>query len=245
MKEDLEVAKKFIDTALKLKCDDDAEVSKDLFRKNLEDFKSLNVRFERIGIKTRIESYDATARGYVTRATLLKLVGELSSAINGIKSEYKDTLWNEFVDFVFFYLPVEEQSIESNKYILKSSQNLDFVTAVLSKEYSEGKHFQEYFDVLDKEAQDKVVKSLKVFSGRKPVYDSFLWSKGFKDINLDYVNMYKKDANIFIDYFSKRDPEEKKVIIKDVMNCDFVNEKVADWLNQNEPDLLREVGLNG
>lgn len=245
MKEDLEMAKKFIDTALKLKCDSDAEVDKDLFRKNLEDFKSLNVRFERIGIKTRIESHDATARGYVTRATLLKLVGELSGAIKGVKSEYKNTLWNEFTDFVFFYLPVEEQNIESNKYILKSSQNLDFVTAVLSKEYSEGKHFQEYFDVLDKEAQENFVESLKILSDRRPLHDSFLWSKGFKDVNLDYLVFYRENTEGFIEYFNKSNFEEKKTILKDIMSSDFINEDVVKWLNEHEAELIREVGLNG
>jgi len=150
----------------------------------------------------------------------------------------------DFFNFVFT-LPLEDQNVETNKNILKLlAGNIDYV-GILAKEYSNGKNFQEYFECLDAENQGKLVDSLKTLSERKPINDSFLWSRGFKDLSLDYLTLYQNKPEDFIDYFKTRTIEEKKVIIKDVMDTDFVNEKVIDWLNQNEPDLIREVGLNG
>ncbi|MDP2906428.1 MAG: hypothetical protein Q8O03_00660 [Nanoarchaeota archaeon] len=150
----------------------------------------------------------------------------------------------DFFNFVFT-LPLEDQNVETNKNILKLlAGNIDYV-GILAKEYSNGKNFQEYFDCLDTEKQGKLVDSLKTFSERKPINDSFLWSKGFQDLSLDYLTLYQNKPEDFIDYFKTRTIEEKKVIIKDVMDTDFVNEKVIDWLNQHESDLIREVGLNG
>lgn len=248
LKKDLEVVKKFIDFTTKLKYDRDEEVEKKVF-KQFDGIDSLNARLERLGVTTLIEpriTSNHTPSDYVPRKVISQVIEQLSD-LNLIKTINKrdKPLLNEFGEFVFFSLPYEEQSIESNKRILKDSLNLDFVIAVLSKEYSEGKHFQEYFDVLDKEAQDKVVESLKVFSGRKPVYDSFLWSKGFKDVNLDYLVFYKENTKGFIEYFNKSNFEEKKTILKDIMSSDFINEDVVKWLNEHEAELIREVGLNG
>lgn len=247
LNEDLEAMKKFIDFATKLKYDSDEEVNKKVF-KQFGGIGSLNARLERLGVTTLIEprvTSNHIPSDYVPRKVISRVIEQLSDMDPKTIKKRDNPLLNEFEDFVFFSLPYEEQNIESNKAILKSSSNLDFVAAVLSKEYSEGKYFQEYFEVVSKEIQDKTVESLKSLPSRKPVYDSFLWSKGFHNIELDYVSMYKDDANTFIDYFTKRSVQEKKVILKDIIGCDFVNEKVADWLNQNEADLLREVGLNG
>lgn len=246
LKEDLEVVEKFIDFATKLKYDDDEEVHRNVFRQ-FDSLGSLNSRLERLISGTIIKPSRKHPDNYVHREDISNVVKQVLEFMESVKysKNHDNPLLNEFINFVFFSLPYEEQNIESNKKILKSSSNLNFVAAVLSKEYSNGQHFQAYFEVLGKELQDKVIESLKFLSDKKPVYDSFLWSKGFNDINLDHVDMYKKDANIFIDYFSKRSVQEKKTILKDIMGCDFVNEKVADWLNQNEPDLIREVGLNG
>lgn len=150
----------------------------------------------------------------------------------------------DFFNFVFT-LPFEDQNVETNKNVLRLlTENIDYMGA-LAKEYSNGKNFQEYFECLGTKNQEKLVDSLKTLPERKPVNDSFLWSKGFKNLSLDYLNLYQTKPEEFIDYFKTRTVEERKVILKDVMDTDFVNEKVIDWLNQNESDLIREVGLNG
>lgn len=150
----------------------------------------------------------------------------------------------DFLNFVFT-LPLEDQNVETNKNILKLlAGNVDYI-GILSREYFDGKHFQEYFDCLDAEKQEKLVDSLKTLQERNPINDSFLWSKGFKDVGMDYLRLYREDAETFIDYFRSRNPEEKKVIMKDIMECEHVNEKAINWLNENEPDLIREVSFNG
>ncbi|MBM3200523.1 hypothetical protein FJZ53_06295 [Candidatus Woesearchaeota archaeon] len=60
---------------------------------------------------------------------------------------------------------------------------------------------------------------------------------------LDPMSLYKEDAEGFITYFSTRSLEEKKELIKNMMGSVFINEKVIAWLDKNEPELVREVGL--
>ena len=90
----------------------------------------------------------------------------------------------------------------------------------------------------------KIVDALKHVP-HNPAYDSFLWGKGFKDVDMDYLGLYKKDAEAFIEYFTGKSPEEKKILLEDVFDSDTVNEEVIAWLDENEPELIREVGLNG
>ena len=246
LKEDLETLKTFVDFSLNLEYDSDGEVSKKMFN-SFGGIESLNNLLKRNKLLP-IESSYKHGEAYVHKTGVWVVVKHIQNSIESLKTfskEGNNDLTDEFVDFVFFYLPYEEQNIESNKHILKTSPHLDFVAAALSKEYSEGKHFKEYFEIVDKETQHKIVESLKSLPNRKPVCDSFLWSKGFQNINLDYMSMYKGDTDAFTGYFIKRSLEEKKAIIRDLMECDTTNEAVVNWLNQNEPDLLREVGFNG
>ncbi|MBM3199597.1 hypothetical protein FJZ53_01580 [Candidatus Woesearchaeota archaeon] len=246
LNEDLVILKTFVDFAMDIEYDDDKEASKKIFN-SFGGIESLNTLLKRNKLLP-LESSDRHSQGYVHRTGVSVVVKHIQNFIESLKTfskEYNNHLTDEFIDFVFFSLPYEEQNIESNKHILKNSQNLDFVAAALSKEYSEGNHFQEYFEVLDKENQTKIVESLKSLPNKKPVYDSFLWSKGFQNIELDYISIYKDDTKGFIEYFKKKNVEEKKTILKDILNCDSINEEVANWLNQNEADLIREVGFNG
>lgn len=150
----------------------------------------------------------------------------------------------DFLDFVFS-LPQEDQNIKVNMKIFQLlPEKLDF-TGILVKEYSRGKYFQDYFICLDADKQGKVVDSLKTIQKRNPTHDSFLWSRGFKDVGMDYLKLYRENTDLFIEYFSSRGLEEKKIIMKDVMESDFVNEKVISWLNEKETALIREVGLDG
>ncbi len=247
MIEAAKVSKKFLEFATHVPYDNDEEVKTTHFN----DFKgidAMNKHFELLGVKARLsttEDRKTTSEkhpNYVHKKNLSKVVEELRKL--PINAELNIHVPDNFFDFVFS-LPYEDQNIEANKLILKQfPKSLDY-KQVLVKEYSEGSHFCEYFDALSKDLQEKVVEALKNCPNKKPLYDSFLWSKGFKDIELDYLNFYKENTEIFIDYFSKRSVLEKKVILQDIMSCEFVNEEVANWLNQNEAELIREVGFDG
>ncbi|MDP2906429.1 MAG: hypothetical protein Q8O03_00665 [Nanoarchaeota archaeon] len=240
-------SKKFLEFATRVQYDNDEEVKTAHFT-DLKGIDTLNKQFELLGVKARLSTTEDRKTSnekhpdYVHKKNLSKVVEELREL--PINTELDVQIPDNFFAFVFS-LPYKDQNIEANKLILKQfPKSLDY-KQILVKEYSEGSHFCEYFDALSKDLQEKVVESLKNCSNKKLSYDSFLWSKDFKSIKLDYMNFYKENTGIFIEYFSKRNPEEKKVIIKDVMDTDFVNEEVVEWLNQNESELIREVGLNG
>lgn len=71
-----------------------------------------------------------------------------------------------------------------------------------------------------------------------------LWDKKFENVKLEHKCFYKEDAKAFIENFSNiKDPEYKKKIIKALMNCSYENKEAIKWLDENEPKLIREVGL--
>ena len=163
-----------------------------------------------------------------------------------IKRIYKSysTLSTKFKDFAFA-LPAEDQDIYLNQMILETITNIDTITDILYNAYRDEKNFGEYFDVVNKDAQDQAFNVLKSIQERNSSYDSFLWDKGFKEVNLDYMRLYKKDYQEFIEYFRNKKQDEKKTILKSIMNCDYTNEDVASWLHENEIELLREVSMDG
>lgn len=151
---------------------------------------------------------------------------------------------DKFLELVF-NIPYEDQVLENNKGILQRFYyHIDYVE-ILIREYSEGKYFQNYFNCLDSGNKKLVFDNLKNIKNRNPIHDSFLWANGFKELNLDHLELYKNNAKNFIDYFTNRNLEEKKVILKDIMNSDFTNEEIIKWLNDTHLDLVREVGFNG
>ncbi|MDP2909442.1 MAG: hypothetical protein Q8N77_06580 [Nanoarchaeota archaeon] len=152
---------------------------------------------------------------------------------------------SDFFRFVFS-LPPEEQDVETNKLLLKMHPSLLDVDTTLLKEYSQGKFFKEYFEVLDGYQKENVLNLLKDCPSRNPEYDSFLFSLGFKDVmNLsDYRLWYETDSKRFIDSFQKEGREKKFAILKDLFVSEAMNQEVCNWLNKNEQDLLREVGFN-
>ncbi|MCK5025916.1 MAG: hypothetical protein KAS15_04950, partial [Nanoarchaeota archaeon] len=138
--------------------------------------------------------------------------------------EYQDylqdiyfNLSDDFFNFIF-RIPYENQKIQCNKLILKNSEVRDY-PEILTNEYVKGKYFQEYFNCLDNDCQQKVVKYLKHIKERNLSHDSFLWSKGFKEIKLDYMQIYKETEDAFIKYFKSKNHDDKKIILKDIMNC--------------------------
>ena len=150
----------------------------------------------------------------------------------------------EFMKFVLT-LPKEEQNININEKILKSLPNSNILTEILRNEYLKGENFTKYFNAVNENAQKETINDFKSIQERNSSYDSFLWDKGFKEVNLDYMRLYKKDYQEFIEYFRNKKQDEKKTILKSIMNCDYTNEDVASWLHENEIELLREVSMDG
>ncbi len=58
------------------------------------------------------------------------------------------------------------------------------------------------------------------------------------------LEFYKKNSETFIEYFPKQTILSKKIILKKVFECDFVNEEVIRWLDKGESELVREIGLS-
>lgn len=198
------------------------------------DKKDLINRFKENGLGSNIHVLEGSG---IHKTAAINIIEKLKTI------KYFDLLPG-FFDLAFA-IPREEQNIEANKTILKlSCETLDS-TKILMDEYFKGKNFQEYFECLDDEKQKKVISALEFKKADNSVYNSFLWSKGFRTVGLDHLRLYKDDAKGFIEYFNSKNAEEKKAILKDVMGCDTTNETVVNWLNLNHLDLIREVGLNG
>lgn len=152
--------------------------------------------------------------------------------------------FSEFQEFVFS-LPSEEQNIIANQQILKTIKNKDTITDILYNEYCHGEQFQKYFDVLDENYQKHAFNTIKTIPKRNLPHDSFLWNKGFKEVTLDYLQLYKENADEFITYFKSKNPKEKKTIINDLLECDYTNNQVATWMDENEIELIRKVSMDG
>ncbi len=237
--EDIKLIKRFIRDAKDFEYNDYDYVSRGDFSP-FGGIAWLNEKLKNLGGNIIITDFD----GDVHKDVVSEVVKQSSDALENIKSSPGYTLLNDFIDLVFFSLPHEDQNIQANKKFLREYTDLGFVTSVLLKEYSKGKYFQEYFSNLKKDAQKEVISVLKN-TLRNPLYDHFLWSKGFEDFNLDLRTLYKEDSEGFIKYFKGKNVEEKKSILKDIMDYEFTNEKVAKFLNKKYLDLIREVGLNG
>lgn len=102
---------------------------------------------------------------------------------------------------------------------------------------------EKLFDYLNSER--KMVRYNEKISRYAPKTNRYASSdeKKLYEKALDPLYLYEKDAESFIGYFSSRSVEEKKKLIENMMGCDFTNERVIAWLNENEAELVREVGL--
>lgn len=66
-----------------------------------------------------------------------------------------------------------------------------------------------------------------------------------KEIKSNYMGLARFYPQEFITYFSEiEDTENKKQILKSLLECDYDNKEVIDWLNKNESKLIRDVGMN-
>ncbi len=59
----------------------------------------------------------------------------------------------------------------------------------------------------------------------------------------DYLVLYEKNHKKFVKYFEQQSLDDKKKVIKELLEQDFVNEKIVEWLDKNYSGLIREVGL--
>jgi len=157
------------------------------------------------------------------------------SAIIPIKKNYPDYFFN----FVFT-LPYEDQNITANKVILKSGK-VDFCRILLEK-YSKGRHFQEYFQVLDEEKQKLIVDKLKDLPEQNKFLNSWLFNQGFI-LELDYLDFYMNYSEKFIKYFSKSTQDVQELIVSDIFSCGHINQEVIDFLEKDYPDLLRDMAF--
>ena len=219
---------------------------------NLGDLDLLNSEFKKIGLKSRLDTtkyrLEKTVKDYpkrINKKNIKEVVNEIEQkSFLFAQGDSRKELLKNFWDFVFT-IPYDDQNIESNQAILKShAGEIDYIS-ILGDEYSKGRHFPEYFNCLDELQQQRVARCLKDVPERNIINDSFLWSKGFKEIPKDYMNLYKKDADEFIEYFKSKKQDDKKTILKDIMNCDYTNKTATKWLHENEIELVREVSMDG
>jgi len=219
---------------------------------SIGDLSVLNSEFEKMGLKSRLDTTkyreEKAIKDYpewINKMNIEEVVNEIEhkSFLIAQGDTRKERL-KQFWDFVFT-IPYDDQNIKSNQAILKShAGEIDYIS-ILGDEYSKDRHFPEYFNCLDDLQQERVARSLKDTPERNIINDSFLWSKGFKEIPRDYMNLYKKDADEFIEYFKSRKQDDKKTILKDIMNCDYTNKTATKWLHENELELVREVSMDG
>lgn len=177
--------------------------------------------------------------------------GNTNKVLDAITSKYNRDKYDHFIDFVF-NLHYEEQNIESNKKIFKTffSGFYDLISimtnliSIMTKEYSEGKYFREYFENINSFEEKKVVEVIKSLE-RKPDHDVYLLKKGYVLGEDSAINLYRQDTQAFINYFRKLGDESRKIIIEKIYEDSFVNQEVVDWLEKSYTDLLREVGFSG
>lgn len=143
-----------------------------------------------------------------------------------------------------FALPYEDQNLEINKLFLQKFSPLLDVNNILLKEYQQGKYFKEYFELLDLDKKKEITRLVKHSEIENKDCNAFLWSQGFKDVGMDYLKLYREDHDVFIEYFNSRSKEGKKAILEEILEYDHMNHKVIEWLDTNEPELIKEAGLS-
>ncbi|MBM3199603.1 hypothetical protein FJZ53_01610 [Candidatus Woesearchaeota archaeon] len=188
-----------------------------------------------------IEGYrfqDATLKTPATGKEDDSLYGECGSdCIIPVKKRLSDTAFFSFV----FDLPYEDQNLEANKSLFKELSDSDSCK-ILQKEYSQGKHFKEYFSGLSEERQKRIVETIKPLPSQNSFLNSWLFNQGF-DVKMDYLELYKVNTGGFINYFKRSDKALQELIISDLFNYEHVNQEVIGFLERECSQLLREVSF--
>lgn len=96
-----------------------------------------------------------------------------------------------------------------------------------------------------KEPKPEHKKLEKLVLSKEEENEMFEELNGLFDTGAIDLCLYKGDAKQFIRFFSKiEDKSKKKELLNVILKCDYENKEVIDWFNENEPDLIREVGFN-
>ncbi len=150
-----------------------------------------------------------------------------------------------FDELFFSYmvsLPSEDQNPVVNKFVLKNVEEPYLLNLLINEYQNKGKHFEEYFSCLSSERKGDLVNKLNLFGNHNNTkIDSFIRRQGFSISSLDYLILYKENSEDFIKYFTSKCDSEKRVILSNIMNSDFINEKVIDWLNEHYLNLISDV----
>ncbi len=156
--------------------------------------------------------------------------------------DYDFLVFDELFFSYMVSLPSEDQNPIVNKFVLKDVEE-PYLSNLLINEYqNKGKHFEGYFSCLSLERKGKLVEKLNLLGNHNNVkIDSFIRRQGFNIGSLDYLILYKENSEDFIKYFTSKCDSEKRVILSNIMDSDFINEKVVDWLNEHYSNLVSEV----
>ncbi len=158
----------------------------------------------------------------------------------GIHFEKKD---KDFCTFVF-KLPKKEQNVEVNRiWISTNSIPLDEVFHYLY--YNKPEDFKFYWnEIRDSKVKKDLVSYIDTFKNRNLELDCFLLKIGF-DVKTEWLDLYKSKnkeaAKFFIVYFIKASIEERKHILKVLINERDKNEEIDKYLSENHSQLIKEV----
>lgn len=84
-----------------------------------------------------------------------------------------------------------------------------------------------------------IIQALKTknFYGKAMLNDSLV-------LKSNPLDLYKENSSDFIRYFSElEDVKEKKAILRLLLDCDYENKEIIDWLNKNHFELIRDAAL--
>ena len=236
------------------------EIDTDYFRR-MGGVIELNIKLANLGI-TNIKSRSRASKRpyyYASKNNLLEIAQQLKEKYFPSPFPQKsflkfDSFFNHgqfmsFLNFIFHKMPYEDQDFESNKILFKEHQNKIGYRDILLKEYSEGKYFKDYFFCLDSDNQKEFVEYLEGKPCLNLDLNLFLWNMGFEDVfidPIDPVDLCGNNVDGFIRYFKDKTKDEKKEILERLYRSDrsdFINREVIEWLDENEQELVRDIGL--
>lgn len=67
--------------------------------------------------------------------------------------------------------------------------------------------------------------------------------KIFGKPSMGYLGLYEKQPKKFNKYFDKQNLNEKKRILKELLEYDTINDEAIKWLDKKYPELIKEVGI--
>ncbi|MBL7100810.1 MAG: hypothetical protein ISS23_02535 [Nanoarchaeota archaeon] len=72
----------------------------------------------------------------------------------------------------------------------------------------------------------------------------YIWNRNLENMKIKHKCFYKENVQEFVKYFSNiKDTEEKEAVVRSILNCSYENKDAIQWLNNNESELIRKIGL--